>query len=210
MRVVETFVSIQGETTWAGIPCFFIRLAGCNLRCAWCDTAYARDPAAGREETVAALVQAFHASGLAAVMVTGGEPLLQEETPALVRALREAGAEPVLVETNGSRDIGLLPPGTVAVVDVKGPSSGMADTFHPGNLDRLRPTDEIKFVVADRTDYEWAVALMRRHALARRCRAVLFSAVAGRLEARRLAEWLVADRLPARLQIQLHKVLGLP
>ncbi len=210
MRVFEIFTSIQGETSWAGIPCFFIRLAGCNLSCEWCDTPRARDARVGQEQSVGVLVGHYRQSGIRAAMVTGGEPLMQAETPALLASLLEAGAAPALVETNGSFDIGVVPEGAVAVVDVKCPGSGAGGSFLPVNVERLRRTDEVKFAVADREDYEWAKAFMMRHDLAVRCRAVLFSPVFGRLEGRCLAEWMVADRLPARLQIQLHRVLGVP
>lgn len=210
MRVIETFASIQGESTYAGMPCFFVRLAGCNLNCAWCDTAYAREAGSGRSRSVAELAEAFRESGLPAVEITGGEPLIQPETPALAAALLEAGARLVLVETNGSRDIGVLPRGATAVMDVKGPGSGSFGSFDPVNLERLRLEDEVKFVIGDRADYEWAVDFMKRHALAGRCRAVLFSPVSDLLAPRTLADWMMRDRLPARLQVQLHKLLGLP
>lgn len=207
MKVSETFASIQGESTYAGMPCFFIRLAGCNLRCSYCDAAQALE--GGVERDIPSLAEAFRRSGLSLAEITGGEPLLQAETPALARALLEAGAKPVLVETNGSLDIGVLPEGTVAVVDVKCPGSGAGDSFKPINLERLRPRDEVKFVLSDRTDFDWAAAFVRRHDLSVRCGAVLFSPVAGRLAPRELAEWLMEARLPVRLQLQLHKALGM-
>ena len=206
MKAAETFVSIQGESTYAGLPCFFIRLAGCNLRCAYCDTV--RAWSGGEERSIPRLVDEFRRSGLALAEITGGEPLLQPETPALAGALLEAGANPVLVETNGSFDIGPLPAGAVAVMDVKCPGSGAGDSFNPVNLRRLRPRDEVKFVLSDRADFEWAAAFVRRHGLTSRCGAVLFSPVADRLAGRDLAAWLVEARLPVRLQIQLHKALG--
>jgi len=135
---------------------------------------------------------------------------MQEETPSLIGALLKAGAMPLLVETNGSLDIGVIPADAIAIVDVKCPGSGACGSFRPVNLERLRRQDEVKFVIADRADYEWAVSFMNRHGLVSRCRAVLFSAAAGRLEPRRLADWMVIDRLAARFQIQLHKVLGVP
>lgn len=206
MKVLETFVSIQGESTYAGLPCFFVRLAGCNLRCSYCDTPRVRED--GEACDIPSLVDGFRKSGLTLAEITGGEPLLQSETPALAHALLEAGARPVLVETNGSLDIGVLPEGSVAVVDVKCPGSGAGDSFDGANMSRLRPHDEVKFVLSDRADFEWAAAFVRRHDLVARCGAVLFSPVAGRLGGRELAAWLVADRLPVRLQLQLHKALG--
>jgi 7-carboxy-7-deazaguanine synthase len=207
MKVRETFVSIQGESTYSGLPCFFIRLSGCNLRCSYCDTAYAY--IGGRRRTIPSLVEEFVRSGMPVAEITGGEPLLQAKTPGLAQALLEAGARAVLVETNGSQDIGGLPPGSVAVVDVKCPGSGMGDSFDLANLARIRRHDEMKFVLSDRADFEWAADFVRRHSLAGRCAAVLFSAAAGRLEPKALAEWLVEAKLPVRLQLQLHKALGL-
>ncbi len=206
MNVIETLVSIQGESTFAGLPCFFIRLAGCNLRCAYCDTP--RAWADGAERSLPSLVDEFRQSGLTLAEITGGEPLAQPDTPALAVALLGAGAKPVLVETNGSLDIGALPDGSVAVVDVKCPGSGAGDSFNPVNLLRLRPRDEVKFVLSDRADFDWSAAFVRRHNLAARCGAVLFSPVEGRLAGRDLAAWLVEERLPVRLQIQVHKALG--
>jgi 7-carboxy-7-deazaguanine synthase len=207
MKVKETFVSIQGESTFAGFPCFFIRLSGCNLRCSYCDTASAY--VGGVRRTIPSLVESFRQSGLPVTEITGGEPLLQKKTPDLAAALLEAGARAVLVETNGSLDIGGLPPGSVAVVDVKCPGSGMGDSFNLANLDRLRRHDEVKFVLSDRLDFEWAAGFVKRHELVGRCGAVLFSPVMGRLDPKMLAGWLVEAKLPVRLQIQLHKTLGM-
>ncbi len=208
MKVVETFVSIQGESTYAGFPCFFVRLSGCNLRCSYCDTASAY--VGGEQRTIPSLVDEFHRAGVALVEITGGEPLLQPKTPALAQALVEAGAKPVLVETNGTLDIGVLPHGTVAVVDVKCPGSGWGQSFNFVNLDRLRLHDEVKFVLSDREDFDWAVDFVKRHELKARCAAVLFSPVAGRLDPAVLAGWLVESRLAVRLQLQLHKLLKMP
>jgi 7-carboxy-7-deazaguanine synthase len=209
VRVAERFISIQGESTFAGLPCFFIRLAGCNLACAWCDTPSARDPGAGADVAVAELVAEAAAARAAIVEITGGEPLLQPGFPALAAALRDGCGKPVLVETNGSRDLSLVPAGVIAIVDVKPPGSGESARNDAANIARLRPADEVKFVLADRADYEWALAFVLRHGLAARCRAVHFSPAAGRLEAAELARWLLADSAPARLHIQLHKAIGL-
>ncbi len=208
MKVAESFSSIQGESTYAGTPCFFVRLAGCNLSCTYCDTVLSRG--AGRSCEIAAIVEEFRGSGMPIAEITGGEPLLQEETPALAAALLAAGARTVLVETNGTRDIGVLPAGTVAVMDVKCPGSGCAGSFNPVNLDRLRRHDEVKFVLSDRADFDWAVAFVKRHALVGRCAAVLFSPVVIRLPPEELARWLLEARLLVRLQLQLHKSLGMP
>jgi 7-carboxy-7-deazaguanine synthase len=207
MKVKETFISIQGESTFAGFPCFFIRLSGCNLRCSYCDTMSAY--IGGERRTIPSLVEEYVKSGLAIAEITGGEPLLQPRTPQLAQALLDAGARTVLVETNGTMDIGVIPPGAVAVVDVKCPGSGAGESFNWVNLDRIRRHDEVKFVLSDRADFDWAADFVRRHELAGRCNAVLFSPVAGRLDPRVLAGWLVELKLPVRLQIQLHKMLGM-
>jgi len=208
LTVAETFVSIQGESTYAGLACFFVRLAGCNLRCTYCDTRQAL--AAGHEESVDALVTAAVAARTPLVEVTGGEPLLQDGFRALATGLRDRTDATVLVETNGSRDLAVIPEGVIAVVDVKCPGSGEGGSFDPANLARLRAYDEVKFVLTGRRDYEWARGFAADHALFGRCRAVLFSPAADRLEAELLAGWMLADRSAARLQVQLHKMLRVP
>ncbi len=203
VQLCETFVSIQGESTWAGTPCFFIRLAGCNLDCAYCDAAYAR--AGGRAAPVADLVAEFRASGLALAEVTGGEPLIQNGTAPLVEGLLAFGT--VLVETNGSRDISAIPAGAAAIMDLKCPSSGAGGSMDWTNVERLRPRDEVKFVVGDRADYEWARQVIREKRLDRKCHAVLMGGVSGRVDPAELAGWILRDRLPVRLNLQWHKVL---
>lgn len=208
LQVSETFVSIQGESTFAGRPCFFIRLTGCNLRCAYCDTTYAFS--GGTPRTIPQLVEAFRASGVALVEVTGGEPLIQDGTPDLLKALQTALPDAVvLLETNGSKDISVVPPGVVAIVDVKCPASGVAAAMDWKNLERLRPQDEVKFVISDRADFDWAAQIVRDHSLASKCHAVLFSPVLGRVTPAVLAEWLLVSRVNARLNLQLHKVMGM-
>lgn len=204
VNVCETFASIQGESTWAGTPCFFVRLAGCNLDCSYCDTGYARR-VRGRPMTVAALTQAFRASRLRLAEVTGGEPLLQPSTPELLRRLGRHGQ--VLLETNGSYDISVAPEETVVIMDIKTPSSGQAQLMDWENLKRLRSRDEVKFVLSNRADYDWACQLITEYRLERRCAAVLFSPVAERLPPARLAGWIVRDKLPVRLNLQWHKIL---
>ena len=208
LRVVETFASIQGESTRAGEVCFFIRLAGCNLACSYCDTRYANEAGAGRDVSVDALVEAARDARIPLVEVTGGEPLLQPETPELCRRLLAEGFT-VLVETNGSLPIDRLPEGTRAIMDIKMPGSTMHGHFLEANLDLLRPGDEVKFVLSGRGDYEYALRMIREYRIESRTKGVtlLFGAVAGMLSPARLAEWLVADRVPARFQIQLHKLL---
>lgn len=220
MRVTEIFRSIQGESTYAGLPCVFVRLTGCNLRCVWCDTAYAFY--GGRQmslEEVLAAVQQLATVGehrIRLVEITGGEPLLQRETVPLAQRLLEQGFE-VLVETSGERFIGVLPPAVVKIVDVKCPDSGEAGRFHPQNLEALSPRDEVKFVIASRRDYEFARAFLHQHRLVERVRQVIFSPVfadpAGDwpgLPPRELAEWILADGLPVRLGLQLHKFIWDP
>ena len=206
LRVNEIFYSLQGESTRAGLPCVLVRLTGCQMRCSWCDTEYAFYEGAWRSvDEVVAEVAAF---GCPLVEVTGGEPLLQPDTPALLARLCDAGHE-VLLETGGGLDISAVDPRVRRIVDVKCPGSGEADHNHWPNLDLLRPTDELKFVLAGEEDYRWARRLVAERGLAARC-PVHFAPVHGRLEARRLAEWVLADRLPVRVSLQLHKLLWGP
>jgi 7-carboxy-7-deazaguanine synthase len=204
LPVHEVFASIQGESTFAGLPCAFLRLSGCNLACSWCDTAHAAE--SFTEYTVEQALAALGAFGLPLVELTGGEPLLCPDIPVLAARLLAAGHE-VLVETNGSLDIAVLPRGARAVMDVKCPGSGMAHRNDLGNLDRLRPGDEVKFVLADRHDYRFALDLAPR---VWQRNAVSFSPVAGRLDPAELAAWMVADRVRARLGLQLHKIIWGP
>jgi 7-carboxy-7-deazaguanine synthase len=203
LRVNEIFHSIQGESSRAGEPCVFVRLTGCNLRCVWCDTAYAFHE--GREMSVEEVLAGVDGHGCRLVEVTGGEPLLQSDVVPLLAALVARGHD-VLLETGGSLPIDPVPAGVRCIVDVKCPGSGEVGRNHWPNLERLRPGDELKFVLADRADYDWAVARVRDLRLTERS-AVLFSPVHGQLDAARLAGWILADRLPVRLQLQLHKLL---
>lgn len=207
VMLAEMFTSLQGESTYAGLPCFFVRLAGCNLRCRYCDTAAAT--ATGREVAVSEVVAALRACNVGLVEITGGEPLLQAGFARLASELRSA-ARTVLVETNGSLDISAIPEGVVAIMDLKCPGSGAMAAMDFRNVARLRPYDETKFVIGDRNDFEWACAMVREHRLDTRCRAVLFSPVAGVLDPATLGRWLLEAGAPARLQIQLHKLLGMP
>lgn len=208
LRVTEIFYSIQGESTWAGTPCAFVRLSGCNLRCRWCDTAYSYP--AGEERSIGDILQTVADFGVALVEITGGEPLAQEGSPALAQALIDAGYT-VLVETNGSLPMDRLPSAVHRIMDLKAPGSGMSGHIYWPNLDVLSAArDEIKAVLSDREDYEWARDLIHTYGLDKRCRAVLFSPVSGALSARQLAEWILADRLPVRLQVQLHKIIWPP
>ena len=202
LTVNEIFHSIQGESSHAGRPCVFVRLTGCNLRCAWCDTAYAFDE--GRAISVDEVVGAVEAYDCPLVEITGGEPLLQPDVYPLMHRLLGAG-KTVLLETGGQIDISDVPAAVVKVVDVKCPGSGEAGRNAWGNLERLAGHDEVKFVIRDRADYEFARDVLRRHGLERRCAAVLLSPVHRVMDPRELAAWSLADRLPVRVQVQLHK-----
>jgi 7-carboxy-7-deazaguanine synthase len=206
MKINELFYSIQGESTYAGRPCVFIRTTGCHLRCEWCDTAHAFYE--GEEMALDAVIEQVRAYGCPLVELTGGEPLLQRETPMLVTRLLNDGYT-VLVETSGSLDIRLLDPRAIVIMDIKCPGSGMTQAMRWENLDALKPIDEIKFVIKERADYDWAASIVARHQLDRRC-PILFSPVFGELDPRILAGWLLADRLPARLQLQQHKYIWEP
>ena len=208
LRVNEIFHSIQGESSHAGRPCTFVRLTGCNLRCVWCDTAYAFHEGVSME--VAEVVRKVEEIGCLLVEVTGGEPLLQDEAIELMSALLARGHE-VLLETGGSLPIDRVPDGVRRIVDVKCPGSGECDRNLWANLDALRSGDEIKFVLAGRADYDWAAHEVRTRRLDTRA-PVLFSAVFGDLDPGTLAAWILADRLPVRLQLQMHKILwpGVP
>jgi 7-carboxy-7-deazaguanine synthase len=218
MLVTEIFRSIQGESSYAGLPCVFVRLTGCNLRCRWCDTAYAFYGGTKMEigEVVEQVSKLAGSSSGALVELTGGEPLLQPECVPLAERLLTAG-HTVMIETSGERLVGPLPREVVKIVDVKCPDSGEGDTFRMENLEALDGKDEIKFVISSRRDYEFARAFTVDHDLPRRVRHVLFSPVAADpqrtwpgLEAQRLAEWILADRLPVRFGMQMHKFIWDP
>lgn len=223
MFITEIFKSIQGESSYAGLPCIFVRLTGCNLRCKWCDTAYAfhggtkysieeirgrvAELSSGRENG---------ARNVRLVEITGGEPLLQPETPELAQRLLDAGYT-VLIETSGERDISELPREVVKIVDVKCPDSGESGKFNLENLEALEKKDEIKFVIASRRDYDFAREFMAEHRLPERVHEILFSPVfadpAGAwpaMDARELTEWILAENLPVRLGLQLHKFVWDP
>jgi len=204
LTISEIFHSIQGESTYAGAPCVFVRLTGCDLRCTWCDTPYAF--AEGRGMAVDEVVEAVAAFGCALVEITGGEPLLQDDVYPLMTALIDRGMT-VLLETGGHVSVDRVPPGVVKILDVKCPGSGESGRNHWPNLDLLQPADQVKFVIADRADYEFASKVAARHALAGRCAAVLFSPVHGVLVPAELAAWILKDRLPVRLQLQVHKLV---
>lgn len=203
LKINEIFTSLQGEGTRTGLPCTLVRLAGCNLRCAWCDTAYAWDE--GTAMTLKDILHRVDLQGCRRVEVTGGEPLMQDGAAALLAALCDRGCE-TLLETNGSLDITRLDRRVVRIVDVKCPSSGHCHANRWEDLADLRPADEVKFVLAGRGDYEYARSAVTEHSLLGRC-PVIFSPVAGQLAPATLAEWILADRLDVRLGLQLHKII---
>jgi 7-carboxy-7-deazaguanine synthase len=204
LTVNEIFYSIQGESTRAGRPCVFVRLTACDLRCSWCDTEYAFHEGQKRSlEDVLAEVNRYECP---LVEITGGEPLLQEDVYPLMERLL-AGGRTVLLETGGHRSTARVPAAVVKIVDVKCPGSGEADKNDWSNLAALAPHDEVKFVIKDRADYEFAKDVIFCHELVSRCAAVLMSPVHGELEPRQLSEWMLADHLPARLQLQIHKFI---
>jgi 7-carboxy-7-deazaguanine synthase len=206
LTINEIFHSIQGESTHAGEPCVFVRLSACDLRCSWCDTPYAFH--AGRKMTIEDVVSEVRSYGCPLVEVTGGEPLLQREVYPLMTRLLDEGFR-VMLETGGHLSTEQVPDGVTSIIDVKCPASGEADKNHWPNLERLRPTDEVKFVVQDRADYLWARDVLERTGLAAR-RTVLFSPVFGQLDPKTLAAWLLEDGVRARLQLQLHKLIWDP
>jgi 7-carboxy-7-deazaguanine synthase len=204
LTINEIFHSIQGESTHAGRPCVFVRLTACDLRCSWCDTPYAFDE--GRKMSVEDVVGRVRDYGCDLVEITGGEPLLQQEVYPLMERLMAEGRT-VMLETGGHVSVDRVPEAVIRIIDVKCPGSGEAAKNHWPNLDRLRSTDEVKFVITDRADYEYARNVVAKHGLAGRCAAILFSPVHGVQDAKELAEWVLADRLPVRVQLQTHKYI---
>jgi len=207
LTVFEIYPSIQGESTHAGRPCVFVRLAACDLRCSWCDTPYAFT--GGQKMAVEDVLARVDALAVPLVELTGGEPLLQKEAIPLMAGLLDAGHE-VLLETGGHISVAEVPTSVVRIVDVKCPGSGEAARMHWPNLDLLQPHDEVKFVLSDRADYDYARDVEARHGLAARVAAVLFSPVHGVLDPQALAAWILEDHLAVRLQLQLHKYIWTP
>jgi 7-carboxy-7-deazaguanine synthase len=222
MQITEIYKSLQGESTYAGLPCVFVRLTGCNLRCSWCDSEYTFQ--GGRKITVDEVRDEVWrlSPGGGLVEITGGEPMLQErEVVPLMKLLLQEGYR-VLLETSGERPLGRVPADVIKIVDVKCPDSGEADTFHKENLETLTTRDEIKFVLSSRVDYDFARDFTQRHALAERVHAVLFSPAFRKdaggardsshclVDPRELAEWMLADNITARLGLQLHKFIWDP
>lgn len=203
LRVSEIFHSLQGETSRTGLPTVFVRLTGCPLRCRWCDTEYAFS--GGETLSLSALVQTILAQPTRRVCVTGGEPLAQKNCLPLLTLLCDAGCD-VSLETSGALDISGVDRRVSRIVDLKAPGSGEVARNRLENLPLLTPHDELKIVIGDRADYDWACAMLREHGLPERC-PVLFSPVSTQLEPGQLADWILADQLPVRLQVQLHKLL---
>jgi len=203
LRVSEIYRSIQGESSFAGRPCGFVRLTGCHLRCVWCDSVFSFSE--GDTVPVDEVVRRTVALATPLVEVTGGEPLLQPAVHELMQKLLDAGLT-VLLETSGSLDLRAVDPRVVKIVDIKCPGSGESHRNRWSALDELGPRDELKFVVADRTDYEWSRTVIRERSLADRA-AILIGCVDGSMEPTLLVEWVLADALPVRFQLQLHKVL---
>jgi len=207
LTVNEIFHSIQGESTHAGRPCVFVRLTACDLRCRWCDTPYAFHE--GRKMSVDEVVADVESRDCDVVEVTGGEPLLQADVYPLMQRLLDSG-KTVLIETGGHRSIADVPAGVIRIMDVKCPGSGESAHNNLDNLAHLTLNDEVKFVIADRVDYEFARELVWREKLVERVNAVLFSPVHGELDPKLLSEWVIADRLPVRVQLQMHKYIWSP
>ena len=209
LRITEIFHSVQGESTWAGLPCTFIRLTGCPLRCVWCDTEYSFH--GGNKMELTEIMERVAEIGTPLVEITGGEPLIHRNAFALAEQLLDRGYT-VLVETSGAVDVSPLDPRAHKIMDLKCPGSGEESKNLWSNLDHLTARDEIKFVIKDRVDYEWARAVVQQRGLAERVRsgslrAILFSPVWDNVDFKDLAEWVLSDRLPVRFQVQLHKII---
>jgi len=203
LRITEVYASVQGESTHAGKACVFVRLTGCDLRCTWCDSEYTFT--GGQTRTIDDVVAQAHGFGVHTIEVTGGEPLLQKDAPVLMQRLLDLGHE-VLLETGGHRSIAPVPPQVHVIMDLKAPDSGMSDRNDWSNIERLQPHHEVKCVIASRADYEWSRDRIAEHRLDQRC-TVLVSPVWGQVEIRDLVAWMLEDSLPARLSLQIHKVI---
>lgn len=204
MNINEIFYSIQGESSYVGVPTVFVRFTGCSLRCNWCDTQKAYYN--GSDLTASQIIKKIEGFQCKIVQITGGEPLDQSDFVILVKLLRDRGYD-VSVETSGAKDTSVIPEGVRVVMDLKCPGSGMSENMDWENLSRLKDIDEIKFVVENREDYQWAIGVMDKYGLSGNN--IFFSPVHEKMDARQLAEWMLADKLQARLQVQMHKLLGL-
>ena len=207
LKINEVYESIQGESSWAGERCVFVRLTACDLRCSYCDTEYAFYE--GKKRLVSEVLAEVLALDYPLVEITGGEPLLQKNVLPLMTALCDAGRT-VLIETSGAHDISKIDPRVHRIMDLKTPGSGECARNLWSNLAHLEKRDEVKFVIGSREDYEWSRDRVREHDLVARCGTVLFSPIFGRIEPREIVEWILADKLPVRFQIQMHKVIWEP
>ncbi len=207
LNLCEIFYSLQGESTFAGLPCTFVRLSGCNLDCAWCDTRYAKDEAISM--SLEEIIHRIRAFGCNLVEITGGEPLLQEETSDLISRLLNRNFQ-VLLETNGSKSIRCIDPGCIRILDIKCPSSNESDSFLFENLKYLTDTDEIKFVIGSRQDYEFARSIIEKQLLQKPKTRTHLSPVFGQITPESLAAWILEDNLQARLSLQQHKIIWNP
>jgi 7-carboxy-7-deazaguanine synthase len=207
LTINEIYFSIQGESTWAGLPCVFVRLTFCDLRCNYCDTEYAFYE--GKRQSLGEIIDAVLAYDCPLVEITGGEPLLQKNVLPLMSMLANAGRA-VLLETSGAHDISLVDWRVHRIVDLKTPGSGEVQRNLFSNVVHLTTRDEVKFVIGSREDYEWSRARLEEYRLPDRCRAVLFSPIFGRIDPRQIVEWILADQLPVRFQLQMHKFIWTP
>ncbi|MCK4466939.1 MAG: radical SAM protein [Desulfobacterales bacterium] len=204
LLINEIFYSIQGESLYNGLPCVFVRLTGCNLRCSYCDTRYAYEE--GREMELAEILQKVATYHCPLIEITGGEPLLQDDTPVLISKLLEKGYE-VMMETNGTFDISIIDKRCIKIVDIKCPTSGESDKNDLENLKRLNQKDQVKFVIGSREDYEYAKNITRLISLKLPEKNILFSPVFGKIACAKLAKWILEDNLNIRLHLQLHKII---
>ena len=207
ITINEIYQSIQGESTWAGLPCVFVRLTFCDLRCTYCDTEYAFY--AGTKMTVPEIVEQVRSYGCRLVEITGGEPLLQKNVLPLMKELCDLGMS-VLIETSGAHDISKIDPRVHRIMDLKTPGSGECHRNLYANIPHLTARDEVKFVIGSREDYDWSKQKLEEFDLPNRCGTVLFSPIFGRIEPREIVEWMLADRLPVRFQLQMHKFIWSP
>ncbi|HEY1583670.1 MAG TPA: 7-carboxy-7-deazaguanine synthase QueE [Chthoniobacterales bacterium] len=207
ITINEIYLSVQGESSWAGLPCVFVRLTFCDLRCTYCDTEYAFYD--GKKQSLGEIFDAVQQRDCPLVEITGGEPLLQKNVLPLMTMLADAGCT-VLLETSGAHDISAIDPRVHRIMDLKTPGSGEVERNLYSNIEHLSARDEVKFVIGSREDYEWSRAQLREHRLAERCRAVLFSPIFGRIDPREIVEWILTDKLPVRFQLQMHKFIWTP
>ena len=207
IKITEIYASVQGESTWAGLPCTFVRTTGCNLRCSWCDSAYSFY--GGEWMSLDAILARVEELSPQLVELTGGEPLLQPAVPELCGRLLKLGYT-VLIETSGERPIEVLPAGVIRIMDLKCPDSGESRRNRLENIAQLNSRDEVKFVLASRGDYEWARQQVREHKLAERANSVLFSVAFGKVKPVDVVDWILADQLPVRFQLQMHKFIWAP